>query len=76
MASSCLGDILHLNIQKGKDDMKASKFQHDIKGTSAYMKRLMMDTKSCSQLTSNDTYFSDRWFNGVKTYQEVMHVMR
>ena len=36
------------------------------------MKRLMVDTKGCDQLTSNDTYFSDRIFSGLKTAEEVM----
>ena len=46
-----LGTMLHLKIQKGKEDMKTSKFQQQIKGTAACMKRLMMDTKECGQLT-------------------------
>ena len=36
------------------------------------MKRLIMATKGCGQLTSNGTYFDDRWFNGVKTAMEEM----
>ena len=36
------------------------------------MKRLTMSTKGCGQLTSNDTYFADSWFSGVKTSEEVM----
>ena len=31
-----------------------------------------MDTKGCSQLTSNYTCFSDSSFNGVKIYEEAM----
>ena len=27
----------------------------------------MMAKKGCVQLMSNDTYFSDSWFSGVKT---------
>ena len=41
--------MLHLKIQKGKEDMKTSKFQQQIKGTAACMMRLMMDTKACCQ---------------------------
>ena len=47
--------------------MKTSTFQKDIGGTTSYMKRLYIDTKGCVQLTSNDTYFTDSWFNSVKT---------
>ena len=31
-----------------------------------------MTTKGCGQQTSNDTYFADSWFSGVKTDEEVM----
>ena len=31
-----------------------------------------MDNKGCGQLESNDTYFSDRWFSGVKMAEEAM----
>ena len=31
-----------------------------------------MATKGCVQMTSNDTYFADSWFSGVKTYEDVM----
>ena len=31
-----------------------------------------MDTKGCGQLTSNDVYFSDRRFSGVKMAGEAM----
>ena len=31
-----------------------------------------MATKGCDQLTSNDTYFSDSWFSGVKTAEKAM----
>ena len=61
-----LGDMLHIDIQNGEKAVKASKFQQDIKGTEVCMKRLIMATKRCRQLTSNDAYFSDIWFSGVK----------
>ena len=31
-----------------------------------------MDTKGCGQLTSNDTYFYDRWFSEMKAATEAM----
>ena len=31
-----------------------------------------MDKKGCGRLMSNDTYFSDIWFSGVKTAEEEM----
>ena len=36
------------------------------------MKIKMMATKGCGQLTSNNTYFADSWFSGVKTTEEAM----
>ena len=42
---SRLGTMLYLEIQKGKEDMKTEKFQHQIGGTAACTERLMMDTK-------------------------------
>ena len=31
-----------------------------------------MDPRGCGQLTSNNTYFDDSWFSGVKTGDEAM----
>ena len=58
--------MLHLEIQKEKEDMKASNLQQEIGGTAACMKILMMSTKGYVQLTSNYTYFADSCFSGVK----------
>ena len=52
---SRLGTMLHLDILKGEDAVKRLIFQNDIGVNAACMKRLMMDTKGCIQLTSNDT---------------------
>ena len=35
------------------------------------MNRIAIDTKGCGQLTSNDTYFADRWFSSVKFAEEM-----
>ena len=37
------------------------------------MKRLMMSTKWFGQMKSNDAYFADSWFSGVKTAKETMY---
>ena len=52
--------------------MKTLNFQKYIRGNSALMKRLMMATKGCGQLTSNDTYFADICFSGVSKADEAM----
>ena len=64
--------MLHSEIQKGKEAMKTSEFQKDIRWTAACMKRLSMDTKRFGQLTSNETYFTYSWFSFVKTAEEAM----
>ena len=51
LACSRLGTMLHLEIQKDKEAMKASKFQQDIGGTTVYKNILMMAIKGCVQLT-------------------------
>ena len=69
---SRLGNMLHLDIQKGKEAMKTSEFEKYIGGNSYCMKRLAIGTKGCGQLTANHTYFSDSWFSFVKTTEELM----
>ena len=59
--------MLHLEIQKGKEVMKTSKFQKDIEITNLYMKRLSIATKGCGQLTPNNTYFAASWFSSINT---------
>ena len=49
--------MLYLDMQKREEAMKAEKFQQKILGTAVCTKRLMMATKGCGQLMSNDTYF-------------------
>ena len=51
---SRLGTMLYLKVQKGKEAMNTAEFQHQIGGIAACMNRLMMDTKGCIQLMSND----------------------
>ena len=71
VACSRLGTMLRLDIQKGKEAMKTSKFQNVLGGTTACMKRLAIATKGCGQLTSNYTYFAYSWFSSVKTAEEM-----
>ena len=71
-ACSRLGTMLHLEIQKGKEAMKKSKFQNVLGGTTACMKILAIANKGCVQLTSNDTYFADTWFSSVKTSERMV----
>ena len=71
MACSRLGTMLHLEIKKGGEAMKTSKFQNVLVGTTACMKRLVIATKGCGQLTSNNTYFADSWFSSVKNAEEM-----
>ena len=52
--------------------MKTSNFQQRIGGTAACIRRQMIATKECGQLTSNDIYFADSWFIGVKIVNKSM----
>ena len=49
MACSRLETMLHLDIQKGKEDMKSLDFHKYIRGATACTKRLAMDNKRCDQ---------------------------
>ena len=69
-----LGMMLQLEIQKGKEAMKTSKFQKYLRGTTACTKILAMATKGYVQLTLNDTQFADSWFSSVKTVEEMADV--
>ena len=44
----------------------------DIGGNEVCTERTTMAMKGLDQLTSNDTYFSDSWFSGVKTAEEAI----
>ena len=72
MALFRLGEMLHLEIQKGKEAINTLEFQKDIRGTDARMKRQSMANKGCGQMVSNDTYFDDSWFSYVKMDEEAM----
>ena len=71
VACSMLGTMLHLDIQRSKEAIKTSTFQHFLIGTTACMKRLAIDTKGCGQLTSNSAHFSDSWFCSVKPAEDI-----
>ena len=71
VACSWLGTMLHLEIQKGKEAMKTSKFQNVLGGTTVWMKWLAIAAKGCGQMTSNNTYFDDSWFSSVKDAEEM-----
>ena len=47
--------MLYIYIQNRKEAMKTAIFWQEAGGNKAVMERLMMDTKGCGQLTSNDT---------------------
>ena len=66
VAYSRLGTMLHLYIQKGEEATETPNFRKYLRGTAACMKIIIMTKKGWDQLISNDTYFSDRWFSGVK----------
>ena len=52
--------------------MKTAEFQQQIGLTEAYMQRLIMATKRCDQLTSNDTHFTNIWLIGVNSAEKAI----
>ena len=46
--------------------MKQYDFQQQIGGTSNCTKIIIKATKGYSKMSSNDNFFSDRWFSGLK----------
>ena len=46
--------------------MKKSEFEHDIRGTTSYIKRITRGKKGGGELSSKYNLFSDIWFSGVK----------
>ena len=57
MSCSRLGNILYLEIQKGKESMKVSDFQNNIRGADIFMKIIMKANKGRGKMSSNDTLF-------------------
>ena len=55
VAFSMLGEMLHLDTQKGEEATKTSGLKKYLGATEAYMKILKMATKGCGQMASNDT---------------------
>ena len=62
--------MLYLNIKNNKEEMKESGFQQDIGGVDYLIRRTIIDTKGCGQLSPSDTCFADIWFSGVETAEE------
>ena len=59
--------MLNLDIQKWKDAMKALADQQDIGGMDVSMESILKSNKDFGQLSSNNTFFADIWFRGLKT---------
>ena len=62
--------MLYLHIQKWKEAIKTSDFQQYIGGVTACMEIIMKATEGCGQLSLNDAFIDDRWFNRAKTGEE------
>ena len=62
--------MLYLEIKFWEEAMKTLEFQQEIGGTASCMKIIMKATKGCGELSSNNTYSSDRFFSGLKTAEE------
>ena len=65
--------MLYLEIQNGKEATKTGKFQQDIGGNAASTKIIIRIKKGCGKLSSNNTYYDDIWFSGLKTVKGVIY---
>ena len=70
-ACSRLGNMLHLEIQKGKEAMEIPEFQQEIRRNASCMNIPIMK-KWRVKLFSNGIYFSDIWFSVVKISEEAI----
>ena len=50
--------------------MKTLEFQRYIGGAAACMNITTKTNKECVQMSSKNTFFSENWFNGLKTEEE------
>ena len=63
--------MLYIKVQSIKESMNIVGFQKETGGRSACPKRIMKAKKWCGELSSNDTFFSDTRFSGIKTVEDI-----
>ena len=78
ISCSVTGFLLFIEVQKGKERMKHSKYLKDIGATAACTKRTMKATKGISQNSikgwTKDYFLFDGWFASKKAKEAAMEV--
>ena len=78
VACSVTGALLFIEIQRGKEGIKDSRYQYELGATAECTKRMMEETKGIVQKSikgrTNDCFLFDSWFASDKTAEDVMGV--
>ena len=78
VACSVTGDLLFIEVQRGKEGMKDSRYQKDLGATVACTKRMMEETKGIGQKSKKggpeDCFLFDSWFASKKAAEAAMEL--
>ena len=70
VACSVTGALLFIEVQRGKEGMKNSRYQQELGATAACMKRMMEETNGIGQKSKKggpkDCFLFDSWFASKK----------
>ena len=76
VACSVTGALLFIEVQRGKEGTKDSRYQKELGATEAYTKRMMEETKGIGQKSKKggpkDCFLFDRWFASKKAAESAM----
>ena len=78
VACSVTGALLFIELQRGKEGMKDSRYQQDLGSTSACTKRMMDKTKGIGQKSKKEgpkyCFLFDSWFVSKKAAEAEMEI--
>ena len=78
VACSVTGELLFIEVQRGKEGMKNSRYKQDIGSTAACTKRMMEETKGIGQKSKKggpkDCFLFDSWFALKKAAEAAMEL--
>ena len=76
VACSTTGDLLFIELHRGKEGMKHSKYHKGLGATAAFTKRIMEATKGIGQKytkgATKDCFLFDSWFSSKKAEESAM----
>ena len=78
VACSVTGALLFIEVQRGKEGMKHSRYQKELGATTACTKRMMEATKGIGQKSikggTKDFFLFDSWFASKKASEDAMEM--